>query len=171
MPRPSNCVSPSKWGGGIRSASQNLHLSLAEVKGKKYSTRLISQIERNPIDASEESLKYLAERLKLPFDNLMLLAQQYRGTGIEESKIKSLDEKRALVSRLLNENRPRWALEQLQDLNMSQLPPFLRWRLFALHGQCYFSLRKFQLAQPDFLSAVAILPEVVPHDHHLESIS
>lgn len=171
MPRPSKRISPDTLGGVIRSARQNLHLSLAEVAGEKYSTSLISQIERNRIDASEESLKYLAERLKLPFDNLMLLAQQDRETGIEESKIKSLDEKRALVSRLLDEGRPQRALEQLRDLNMSQIPPFLRWRLVALHGQCYFSLRQFQLAQRDFLSAVAILPEVVPHDHHLETIS
>src|SRR5260370_32310309 len=134
------------------SARQNLHLSLAEVAGEKYSTSLISQIERNRIDASEESLKYLAERLKLPFDNLMLLAQQDRETGIEESKIKSLDEKRALVSPLLDEGRPRPALEQFRDLNTSQIPPFLRWRFVALHGQCYFSLRQFRLAQRHFLS-------------------
>lgn len=169
MPRPSKRVSPNTLGGMIRSARQNLHLSLAEVAGEKYSTSLISQIERNRIDPSAESLQYLAEQLKLPLDDLTLLAQQSRDTGAEESKIKSLDEKRAQAAQMLADNRPRRALEQLQDLNMSSIPPFFRWRMVALRGQCYFSLRQFQLAQSDFLSAVAILPEAIPQDQHLEA--
>ncbi len=171
MPRPSKRVSPDTLGGVIRSARQNLHLSLAEVAGKKYSTSLISQIERNRIEPSIESLHYLAERLKLSFDDLMALAQQYRETGIEESKLKGFEEKRVQASQLLADNRPRRALEHLRDLNMNQVPPFLRWRLIALRGQCYFSLRQFQLAQQDFLSAVAILPEAVPQDQKLEATS
>ena len=171
MPRPSKRVSPNTLGGMIRSARQNLHLSLAEVAGEKYSTSLISQIERNRIDPSTESLQYLAERLKLPLDDLTLLAQQSRDTGAEESKIKSIDEKRAQAAQLLADNRPRRALEQLQDLNMSSIPPFFRWRMVALRGQCYFALRQFQLAQGDFLSAVAVLPAPVPQDHHLEATS
>jgi transcriptional regulator with XRE-family HTH domain len=155
----------------IRSARQNLHLSLAEVAGEKYSTSLISQIERNRIDPSAESLQYLAEQLKLPLDDLTLLAQQSRDTGAEESKIKSLDEKRAQAAYMLADNHPRRALEQLQDLNMSSIPPFFRWRMVALRGQCHFSLRQFQLAQSDFLSAVAILPEAIPQDQHLEATS
>ncbi len=72
---------------------------------------------------------------------------------------------------MLNENRPRRALEQLQDLNLAQLPPFFRWRMVALRGHCYLSLRQFQLAYRDFLSAVAMLPEAIPQDRDLEAIS
>jgi transcriptional regulator with XRE-family HTH domain len=169
MPRPSKRVSPNTLGGVIRAARQSQHLSLAQVAGEKYSTSLISQIERNRIEPSVESLHYLAERLNLPLNELIALAQQYRET--EESKFKSFDEKRAQASQFLTHNRPRKALEQLQDLNMSQIPPFLRWRILALRGQCYFSLRQFQLAQQDFLSAVAILPETVPQDQNLEALS
>jgi len=171
MPRPSKRVSPNTLGGVIRAARQSQHLSLAQVAGEKYSTSLISQIERNRIEPSVESLHYLAERLNRPLDELMALAQQSRENTSEESKFKSFDEKRAQASQLLAENRPRKALEQLQDLNMSQIPPFLRWRIIALRGQCYFSLRQFQLAQQDFLSAVAILPETVPQDQSLEALS
>lgn len=40
-----------------------------------------------------------------------------------------------------------------------------------MRGQCYFSLRQFQLAQQDFLSAIATLPETVPQDQSLEGLS
>jgi transcriptional regulator with XRE-family HTH domain len=171
MPRPSKRVSPNTLGGVIRSARQNQHLSLAQVAGDKYSTSLISQIERNRIEPSAESLQYLAERLNLPLAELIVLAQQHRESAAEESKFKSLEDKRIKASQLLAENRPRRALEQLQDLNISHIPPFLRWKMIALRGQSYFSLRQFQLAQQDFLSAVAILPEIVPQDQSLEAIS
>ncbi len=171
MPRPSKRVSPNTLGGMIRSARQNLHLSLAEVAGEKYSTSLISQIERNRIDPSAESLQYLAGRLKLPLDDLTLLAQQSRDTGAEESKSKSIDEKRVQIAQLLANHRPRRALEQLEDLNMSSIPPFFRWRMVALRGHCHFSLRQFHLAQSDFLFAVAILPEAIPQDQRLEATS
>src|SRR5260370_6845300 len=152
MPRPSKRVSPNTLGGMIRSARQNLHLSLAEVAREKYSTSLISQIERNRIDTSAESLQYLAEQLKLPLDDLTLLAQQSRDTGAEESKIKSLDEKRVQAAQMLADNRPRRALDQLQDLNMSSIPPFFLWRLVALPAQCYFTLPSFHLTQHALLS-------------------
>jgi len=171
MPRPSKHVSPNTLGGVIRAARQSQHLSLAQVAGEKYSTSLISQIERNRIEPSVESLHYLAERLNLHLDELITLAQQDRETTTEESKLKSFDDKRAQASQLLADNRPRKALEQLQDLNMSHIPPFLRWRIIALRGQCYFSLRKFQLAQQDFLSAVAIIPDTVPQEQSLEALS
>ena len=170
MPRPLKPVSPNSLGGVIRSARQKQNLSLAQVADDKDSTSLISQIERNRIEPSVESLEYLAERLHLPLDELMALAQQSRETVTDESKFKSFDDKRAQASQLLADNRPRRALELLEDLNMSQIPPFLRWRLIALRGQCYFKLRKFQLAQRDFLSAVAILPETVTQDQSLEAI-
>jgi transcriptional regulator with XRE-family HTH domain len=171
LPRPSKRVSPNTLGGVIRSARQSQHLSLAQVAGDKYSTSLISQIERNRIEPSVESLHYLAERLNLPLDELMALAQQSREVATEESKFKGLEDKRSQISQLLAENRPRQALEQLHTLNISQVPPFLRWRIIALRGQCYFSLRQFQLAQRDFLSAVAILPETLPQDQSLEALS
>src|SRR5260221_13149039 len=103
MPRPSKRVSPNTLGGIIRSARQNLHLSLAEVAGEKYNTSLISKIERNRIDPSAESLQYLAEQLKLPLNEFKLLSQQFRDTGDEESKIKSLDEKRVQAAQMLKE--------------------------------------------------------------------
>jgi transcriptional regulator with XRE-family HTH domain len=171
MARPLKPVSPHTLGGVIRSARQNQHLSLAQVAGDKYSTSLISQIERNRLEPSVESLEYLAERLHLPLDELRALAQQSRETVTDESKFKSFDDKRAQASQLLADNRPRRALELLEDLSMSQIPAFLRWRLIALRGQCFFRLRKFQLAQRDFLSAVAILPETVTQDQRIEAIA
>src|SRR6266566_123736 len=170
MPRPLKPVSPNTLGGVIRSARQKQRLSLAQVAGDKYSTSLISQIERNRIEPSLESLAYLAERLNLPLDGLMTLAQQSRETPTDESKFKSFDDKKVQASQFLADNRPRRALQLLENLNVFQIPPFLRWRLIALRGQCYFSLRQFQLAQQDFLSAVAILPETVPQDQSLEAM-
>jgi len=85
MPRPLKPVSPNTLGGVIRSARQKQRLSLAQVAGDKYSTSLISQIERNRIEPSLESLAYLAERLNLPLDGLMTLAQQSRETPTDES--------------------------------------------------------------------------------------
>lgn len=169
MPRPLKPVSPNTLGGVIRSARQKQNLSLAQVAGEKYSTSLISQIERNRIEPSAESLEYLAEQLQLPLDELMALAFQNREPITDESKLKSFDDKRAQASQLLADNRPRRALELLEDLNLSLIPPFLRWRLIALRGQCYFSLRKFQLAQRDFLAALAILPETITQDQRLEA--
>src|SRR6266699_3049567 len=58
MPRPSKRVSPDTLGGRMRAARQDLHLSLAEVAGERYSTSLISQIERNRVDPSQEGQGY-----------------------------------------------------------------------------------------------------------------
>ena len=65
MPRPSKPVSPNTLGGRIRAARKNLQLSLAEVADGHYSTSFLSQIERNLLDPSSESLKFLADRLFL----------------------------------------------------------------------------------------------------------
>ncbi len=86
MPRPSTRVAPDTLGGRIRAARQGLHLALVEVAGDRYSTSLISQIERNRVDPSQESLRYLADRLELPLDDLVALAQHQRNSEAEVSQ-------------------------------------------------------------------------------------
>ena len=171
MPRPSKRVSPDTLGGRIRAARQTMRLSLKETAGQRYSTSLISQIERNRVEPSQESLQYLADRLNLPLDELVVLAQQHRETEAEGSKYKAYEEQRAQAAQLLDAGRPRRALEQLNNLNIAQIASSLRWRIFALRGQCYFALRQFLEAQRDFLSAVAVLPERITPEHHLEALT
>jgi len=168
MPRPSKRVSPDTLGGRIRAARQELHLSLAEVAGERYSTSLISQIERNRVDPSQESLRYLAERLELPLEDLMALAQQQRNSEAEVSKYKIYEEQRLQAQQALANNRPQEALKLLEDLPIAQIPLPTRWRLAALRGQAHFHLRRFVAAQRDFLTAVAEKPEIVPSDQNLE---
>lgn len=168
MPRPSKRVSPDTLGGRIRAARQELRLSLAEVAGERYSTSLISQIERNRVDPSQESLRYLAERLELPIEDLMALAQQQRNSEAEVSKYKIYEEQRTQAQQFLNTNRPQDALKVLEDVSLAQIPLPTRWRLAALRGQAYFNIRKFVPAQRDFLTAVAEKPDIVPSDQHLE---
>ena len=141
MPRPSKRVSPDTLGGRIRVARQNLHLSLAEVAGDRYSTSLISQIERNRVDPSQESLNYLAERLKLPLEDLTILARQHRESEFEAQRYKEYDEIRLHAQQTLDGNHPREALGELVSFELRRLPSPLRWRIAALRGQCYFSLR------------------------------
>src|SRR5947209_5253674 len=131
MPRPSKRVSPDTLGGRIRAARQNMRLSLKEVAGQRYSTSLISQIERNRVEPSQESLQYLADRLKLPLDELVVLAQQHRESENEGSKYKAYEEQRMQAAQLLDAGRPRHALEQLNNLNISLISLSLRWRMFA----------------------------------------
>jgi len=168
MPRPSKRVSPDTLGGRIRAARQELHLSLAEVAGDRYSTSLISQIERNRVDPSQESLRYLAERLELPLEDLVALAQQQRNSEVEVSRYKVYEEQRVQAQQALANNRPQEAINALQDLPLTQIPLSTRWRLAALRGQANFALRRFVPAQRDFLTAVAEKPESVPSDQHLE---
>jgi len=148
-----------------------MRLSLKEVAGKRYSTSLISQIERNRVEPSQESLQYLADRLNLPLDELVVLAQQHRESEVEGSKYKAYEEQRMQASQLLDAGKPRRALELFNNLNISQISTSLRWRMFALRGQCYFTLRRFLDAQRDFLSAVAVLPEKIPPEQHLEALT
>ena len=49
MPRPPKHVPPETLGGRIRAARESLNLSLAKVAAERYSTSLISQIERNRV--------------------------------------------------------------------------------------------------------------------------
>jgi transcriptional regulator with XRE-family HTH domain len=133
---------------------------LAEVAGGQYSTSLISQIERNRVDPSHESLRFLAERLHLPLEDLEMLAQQHRETEVEAGQYKSYEELRVEASQLLKNKEAKRALGPLKDLHFSQIPPMQRWRLAALRGQCYFELRQFLKAQQDFVYALNELPKL-----------
>src|SRR5579859_3101631 len=159
MPRPLKMVSPDTLGGRIRAARQAQGLSLADVAGQQYSTSLISQIERNKIEPSADSLKYLAGQLHLPLEELTHLAQQHRESEAETHQYRKIEEKRVLASQLLDTKHPLRALEQLQNLPMTNAPVALRWRISALKGQCYFNMRSFLVAQQEFRAAHAILPE------------
>ncbi len=171
MPRPSKQVPPNTLGGRIRAARQNLGLSLAEVAGERYSTSLISQIERNRVDPSPDSLEYLATRLRLPLEELTMLEQRHRESETESNKYKNFEDQRRVAAQLLASNSPRHALEELMHLKIPQIPAYLRWRITTLRGECYFSLRKFLAAQKDFLSAVVLLPDEIPQDQMLEVLT
>lgn len=153
MPRPSKHVSPDTLGGRIRAAREHLHLSLAEVADGRYSTSLISQIERNRIEPSPESLRHLAERLHLPFDELNTLAQQHREAASEANPDKYYEELRIDAAQLLAHKNIAEALRLLDDLHFPHIPQQYRWRLAALRGHCYFEQRKFLKAQHDFAYA------------------
>src|SRR5581483_7089028 len=151
MPRPSHHVSPNTLGGRIRAAREHLQLSLAEVAGDHYSTSLISQIERNRIEPSEESLRYLATRLKLSFEDLESLAHQHRSTETESLPHKCYEGLRVQAAQLLVRKDIASAIELLKDLYLPQIPAAQRWRIAALRGQCFFEQRKFLKAQQDFM--------------------
>jgi transcriptional regulator with XRE-family HTH domain len=170
MPRPLKIVSPDTLGGRIRAARQAQGLSLAEVAGQEYSTSLVSQIERNKIEPSADSLKYLAEQLHLPLDELSHLAKQNRETEAETYQHQKIEEKRVLATQLVESNHPLRALEQLQNLPLTHTSVTLRWRIIALRGQCYFNMREFLAAQQEFRSAFSILPEYVPSDQYMEAL-
>jgi len=121
MPRPLKAVSPDTLGGRIRAARQTQGLSLAEVAGTEYSTSLISQIERNKIEPSADSLKYLAEQLHLPMEELSQLAQMHRESEAETQQFQKIEEKRVLAAQLLEMKHPLRALEQLQNVEAADL--------------------------------------------------
>ena len=149
MPRPSKHVSPDTLGGRIRAAREYLHLSLAEVASGHYSTSLISQIERNRVDPSRDSLRFLAERLKLSIDDLEVLAHQHRETEVEAREYTSFDTLRSDAARCLADKQVTEALRLLEPLQFPHVPPLQRWRLAALRGQCYFERRMFVEARGD----------------------
>lgn len=153
MPRPSKHVSPDTLGGRIRAARECLRLSLAEVAEGHYSTSLISQIERNRVDPSQESLRFLAERLHLQLEDLEELAQQHRESEVEARQYRSFEDLRTEASRLLAEKDTQEALYLLEGLHFSQIPVLQRWRLAALRGQCYYERHEYVKAQQDFLYA------------------
>ncbi len=149
MPRPSKHVSPDTLGGRIRAAREYLHLSLAEVASGHYSTSLISQIERNRVDPSRDSLRFLADRLKLSIEDLEVLAHQHRETEVEAREYTSYDSLRSEAARLLTEKKVDEALHLLEPLQFPQVPSLQRWRLAALRGLCYFEKRMFVEARGD----------------------
>src|SRR6266567_6809380 len=171
MPRPPKHVPPDTLGGRIRAARESLHLSLAHVAGDRYSTSLISQIERNRVEPSRESLQFLAERLQLPLEELKVLAQQQRESEVEAHQYKFYQELRTEALQALSAKHPYQARDLLKNLNLAQIPAPLRWRLAALRGQCYFTLREFLAAQRDFMYAVTELPQSVPADQQLEAMT
>ncbi len=154
MPRPSKHISPDTLGGLIRAARENLQLSLAEVADGHYSTSLLSQIERNRLDPSPESLRFLATRLKLPLEDLEILAQQHRSAEMEENHYKFYEELRIEVIEYLAQKECYRAVNSLKDLHFSQVPGAFRWRLAALRGHAYFEQSKFLEAQQDFMYAI-----------------
>lgn len=170
MPRPSKRVAPDTLGGRLRAARQNMHLSLAEVAGERYSTSLISQIERNRVDPSAESLQYLATCLKLPLDELAILARQHRQSETEATVYKEYEEKYIAINRLLTRRQPMLALELFKELDPGKLPLFLRWRTLALRGQAHFDQREFADAQRDFQSALTVLPPSFAKEELLEIV-
>jgi tetratricopeptide (TPR) repeat protein len=171
MPRPPKHVPPDTLGGRIRAARESLHLSLAHVAGDRYSTSLISQIERNRVEPSQESLRFLAERLQLPLEELKVLALQQRESEVEAHQYKIYQELRIEALQALSSKRPYQARDLLKNLSLAQIPAPLRWRLAALRGQCYFTLREFLAAQRDFMYAVTELPQSVPADQQLEAMT
>jgi transcriptional regulator with XRE-family HTH domain len=170
MPRPSKHVSRDTLGGRIRAAREQLRLSLAEVADGHYSTSLISQIERNKVEPSEESLRFLAQRLQLPFEDLNFLAQQQREDTREDCPNGLYENLRIEASCLLASKNVCQAIELLKDVHFSQVPSLLRWRLAALRGQCYFAKRRFLQAQQDFMYAASEqpAPDMLPDDQKLE---
>ncbi|HLI08849.1 MAG TPA: hypothetical protein VKV40_19965 [Ktedonobacteraceae bacterium] len=170
MPRPSKSVPPETLGGRLRAARESQRLSLAQVAGERYSTSLISQIERNRVEPSHESLQYLSEKLSLPLAELERLARQQREAESEVEQYKYFEELRKHVSYALSHSDAARALKQLEPLSFSHVPPTLRWRLAFLRGQCYFDLRKFVAAQKDFLVAVAEMPQVLPEEQRFEEM-
>src|SRR5581483_12387514 len=122
MPRPPKHVPPDTLGGRIRAARAQLRFSLAHVAADRYSTSLISQIERNRVEPSYESLQFLADQLQLPFDELLELSQQHKESEAEARQYKIYDELREESARLLANQHAIRALAPLQSLNMSQMP-------------------------------------------------
>src|SRR6266566_1051297 len=143
MPRPPKHVPPDTLGGRIRAARENLNLSLKTVAAERYSTSLISQIERNRVEPSQESLEFLAEKLHLPLADLQTLAQQQREADSDTCQYKFNEEQLSVALELLASKHPREALDSLSTVNMAQTSASLRWRLAAVRGQCYFQLRQF----------------------------
>jgi transcriptional regulator with XRE-family HTH domain len=171
MPRPSKRISPDTLGGRIRAAREQLRLSLAEVASGQYSTSLLSQIERNKVEPSEESLRFLADRLQLCFEELSRLAQQSK-LVVEDDQEEFYAKLHHEACQLLASKNTCQAINLLKDVHFLRVPPALRWRLAALRGQAYFAKRKFLQAQQDFMYAASEqpAPNALPADQELEAL-
>jgi transcriptional regulator with XRE-family HTH domain len=170
MPRPPLQVPPETLGGRLRAARKKRSLSLAEVAGKRYSTSLISQIERNRIEPSEGSLRFLAERLNLSYDELLELSQQQKGTEDTTAQLRYYEDLRSKASAAFKLKHFSTALSALKELSLSDVPQELRWRIAALRGQCYFTLRAFLAAQQDFIVAAQERPEIIADEMMYEAL-
>jgi transcriptional regulator with XRE-family HTH domain len=170
MPRPPQQVPPETLGGLLRAARRRKNLSLAEVAGTQYSTSLISQIERNRIEPSEGSLRFLAKQLDLSFEELLALSQQQKDTDDTAAQLKFHEDLRRKASEAFINKNVHLALNYLQNINFPLVPQVLRWRLATLRGQCYFTLRQFLAAQHDFLYAVTEKPAIIPEDMRQEAV-
>ena len=172
MPRPSKHVSPDTLGGFIRAARERQHLSLAEVADGSYSTSLISQIERNRVDPSAESLHFLAVRLDLDAAELRVLAQQHRETEVEAAQYRSFDALRGDAARQLADGRVPQALALLEQIHFARVPSLQRWRLSALRGRCYLLLKRFDAALDDLVYATREepVPFNLPEEQKLERL-
>ncbi len=170
MPRPSKSVPPETLGGRLRAARESQRLSLAQVAGNRYSTSLISQIERNRVEPSHESLQYLSEKLNLPLVDLEQLAHQQHEMESEAGQYKHFEELRVQANQTFSHRDTKGALKLLEPLSFVHVPPTLRWRLASLRGQCHFDLRRFLSAQKDFLVAVAEKPQILPEEQRFEEM-
>ncbi len=110
MPRPPEQVPPDTLGGRIRAARKKQRKSLADVVGGRYSTSLLSQIERNKIEPSAESLHYLAVQLRLSFEELKALAQRQKEAEPSEARYKHYDALRAKGAQAIAMHRNAQAL-------------------------------------------------------------
>lgn len=159
MPRPSKHVSPDTLGGRIRAAREQLQLSLADVACGQYSTSFLSQIERNRVEPSPESLRFLAAQLHLPLEDLELLAQKQRTLETDIHQIQCYEDLRSEAHYLFIHKDITEALSLLQPLHISEIPASLRWRIAALRGQCHFEQRHFLKAQQDLMYAASEHPQ------------
>ena len=162
MPRPPKHVPPDTLGGRIREAREKLGLSLANVAGERYSTSLISQIERNRVEPSLDSLHFLSEQLCIPLEELKQLALQQRDTEAQEQEGQHYEMLFQEATQALLAKHSHDALRMLENLHFPHIQPVLRWRIVALRGHCYFNVRQFLNAQKDFLYALAEKPLYVP---------
>jgi tetratricopeptide (TPR) repeat protein len=105
-------------------------------------------------------LQFLAERLKLPLEELEVLAQQHRESEVEPQQFRSLEDLHKQATLLLNKKEAQKAIDLFTDVPLPQIPALQRWRLVALRGQCYFEQKQFLKALQDFLCAINAQPKL-----------
>ena len=171
MPRPPKHVPPDTLGGRIRETREKLGLSLANVAADRYSTSLISQIERNRVEPSLDSLHFLSEQLCIPLEELKQLALQQRDIEAQEQEVQHYTMLYQEATQALLVKRSHDALRMLENLHFPHILPALRWRIVALRGHCYFNVREFLNAEKDFLYALAEKPLYVPTNLRSEVVA